>query len=79
MSKEEIFEMMKENISEIIPEIDVDSIDMQDSLKELGINSIDRMDIIVDTMEALNLRLPMVKFGRLKNIEEIIMTFMEEL
>lgn len=72
MSKNEIFETMKEVIYEYLPELEGQDIVITDSLKSLGANSIDRVDIIVDTMEKISLKVPMVEFGGLKNIEEII-------
>ncbi|EMB61668.1 acyl carrier protein [Streptococcus mutans] len=72
MSKKEIFKVMKELIYEYLPELEGRDIVITDSLKSLGANSIDRMDIIVDTMEKISLKVPMVEFGGLKNIEEII-------
>lgn len=72
MNKNEIFQIMKETIFEYLPELEAKEIVPTDSLKELGANSIDRMDIIVDTMGKISLKVPMVEFGGLKNIEEIV-------
>ena len=72
MSKEEIFEIIKENILDIIPELDLSEATMKDSLKEIGANSVDRADIIMFTMESLNIRIPMVKFGNAANIGDIV-------
>ena len=72
MSKEEIFEIIKENILDIIPELDLSEVTMKDSLKEIGANSVDRADIIMFTMESLNIRIPMVKFGNAANIGDIV-------
>lgn len=72
MSKEEIFEIIKENILDIIPELDLSEVTMKDSLKKIGANSVDRADIIMFTMESLNIRIPMVKFGNAANIGDIV-------
>lgn len=72
MNKDEIFEVIKENILEVIPDISIENITFNDSLKEIGANSVDRADIIMFSMESLNIRVPMVKFGNAKNIGEII-------
>ena len=78
MSKEEIFEIIKENILDIIPELDLSEVTMKDSLKEIGANSVDRADIIMFTMESLNIRIPMVKFGNAANIGDIVDIMYEE-
>lgn len=72
MSKNEIFELLKETVYDYLPELEGTEIVITDSLKQIGANSIDRMDIIVDTLEKLNLKVPMVEFGGLKNMEEIV-------
>ncbi|WP_024834504.1 acyl carrier protein [Ruminiclostridium josui] len=72
MTKQEIFCIIKENILEILPDLPEESITIEESLKNLGANSIDRMDIIVDTIERLQLKIPLVEFGMLKNIGEIV-------
>lgn len=72
MDKNEIFEIIKENILEVIPELTIENITMNDSLKEIGANSVDRADIIMFSMESLDIRIPMVKFGTAKNIGDIV-------
>lgn len=78
MTREEIFNIVKESIAEILPETDVESLKVEDSLRELGANSIDRADIIIDTMEALGVKIPLVEFGNLANIREIVDLFYEK-
>lgn len=72
MNKSEIFEELKKLITEALPYIEPEHIRLGDSLKDLGANSIDRMDIIVGIMEALEVRIPLVEFGKLNNIEGIV-------
>lgn len=72
MSKQMIFEMMKESISFILPDIEPDQLSIDDSLKEIGANSVDRMDIIIDMMEKLDIKIPLIEFGELKNMGEIV-------
>ncbi|MBZ9609079.1 acyl carrier protein [Clostridium estertheticum] len=79
MKKERIFEIMKEIIVDILPEISADSIKIEDSMKDLGANSIDRFDILADTMEELNIKMPLVKFGELKNLKEVVELFYENI
>ena len=46
MTQDEIFEIIKNNTLEVIPELEADSITIEESLKNLGANSIDRMEIL---------------------------------
>jgi len=72
MKREEVFKILKDAIEFVVPEINVEEVTMNDSLKELGANSIDRSEIIYTTMEDANVKLPMVSFNDAKNIGDII-------
>ncbi len=72
MTKQQIFELIKNSIREIVPEINADTVKIEQSLRDLGVNSIDRVDIIIMTMENLNIKMPLVEFGKLKNIDGIV-------
>lgn len=71
MLREEVVECVKRSIAEImdIPESEIDT---TESLKTIGANSIDRMDIIVTAMEEVGIKIPMMDFANLKNIDGII-------
>lgn len=78
MSKERIFQIIKTNVLEILPEIPVDGIRPEESLKNIGANSIDRMDIIVKTMEMVGVTIPMIEFAGIKNIQGLVDLFYEK-
>lgn len=71
MSQEEIIKVLTSVFEEIIPEVDVSSVTPEASLRDLGANSIDRAEIITDTMEQVGVSLPMVNFADAKNVGEI--------
>jgi len=75
MDKAYIFSVFKKGIAEIMIDVDINSITMQESLKELGMNSVDRADVLLQTMESLQVNVPMVKFATAKNISEIVDVF----
>ena len=72
MSKEEIFLLLKNVVVEIMPDIEPEQIKIEESLRDLGANSIDRMDIVIRMMEELNLKIPLVEFGKANNIQGLI-------
>ena len=72
MSKEDVTRVVKECIIEIIPEIPGNAIDINASLKDMGANSVDRMDIVLQAMENLNINVPPVEFGKINNIKGLI-------
>lgn len=72
MTKADVFEIVKENILDILPDVSEEEIQIEGSMKDLGANSIDRADIVVGSMEKLGLKIPLVEFGQLKNIQELV-------
>nr|ADA82592.1 acylcarrierprotein [uncultured bacterium psy1] len=71
-TKEEIFELLKSNLLEIVPEINPDQVQPVISMKDLGANSIDRVDVILLTMEALELKFPLNELGGLTNMQALV-------
>ncbi len=71
-TKEEIFELLKSNLLEIVPEIHPDQVQPVVSMKDLGANSIDRVDVILQTMEALELKFPLHELGELTNMQALV-------
>ena len=72
MNHVDIFQIVKKKILEILPEIPTDRITIDQQLRALGANSIDRMEIITLVLEHLNLRIPLVEFGNCKNIQGLV-------
>ena len=78
MNKEENFSVLRAHVAEIMG-LEESEFVIEDSLKDLGANSIDRMDIIVETMEELGIKIPMVNFGKCKNMKDIVDIYYAEI
>jgi len=57
---------------ELLPDLDPRQITRTESMKNLGANSIDRVDVIIATMKSLELRFPLTELGGLRNIGELV-------
>jgi polyketide biosynthesis acyl carrier protein len=79
VNKEEIFELLVKHTQEIIPELGGRTLMQQDSLKDLGANSLDRADIIMMTMDELSMRFPLVELAGAKNLGDLAETFYQRL
>ena len=71
MQRHEIFEVIKLNILKVIPDIHSDLITIDKSLKDLGANSVDRVEVVQYTMEDLNLKIPRVEIGKANNLSDL--------
>lgn len=79
MDKDQIFSIIKQNIVDVVPDLANRTIAIEDSLKDLGANSVDRAEIIIKSMAALQLKVPLVEFGQAKNIQELVNIFASKL
>jgi len=70
-----IYEELKTAICEVMTDLDPDLVKRSESLRNLGTNSVDRAMILMQTMEGLGVRLPMIEFAQARNIEDIIAIF----
>ena len=48
MTKDDVFQVIKKNILEVIPTISSEKITLDKYLKDLGANSVDRAEIVVE-------------------------------
>ncbi|WP_297958227.1 phosphopantetheine-binding protein [uncultured Ruminococcus sp.] len=71
MDKDQIKSILFANIADIM-DMDESEINVQESLRDLGANSVDRMEIIVETMRKIGVKINMLEFANIKNIQEMV-------
>ncbi|TYC75456.1 acyl carrier protein [Stappia sp. BW2] len=71
MDSKQIADMVIAEIRETVPELADQPISPEDSMAELGVDSIERSEVILSTMEKLGLKIPMVQLHGPKNIGEL--------
>jgi len=69
--KNEILNLIKENLLEIIPELAGKEISENENLVDLGANSIDRGELITLTLERLDLDVSRIEFVSAQTINEL--------
>ena len=72
LTQTQVFELVKKNILEILPKTQADLIVPEQSLVDLGANSVDRMEIVTLSMEDLGVKIPLMSFARVFNIESLV-------
>lgn len=71
MNKDEIFALITRHAGEVIPRLEQHAFQWSDSLRALGANSIDRSEIVMMTLEAMSLDIPLAETIRAENIGEL--------
>ena len=72
MNNQQIFALVKSIIIKVIPKFANYDITMSDSLKELGVNSLERMEITMLVMEELDIDIPRRELLGPKNLTELV-------
>ncbi|HVI46508.1 MAG TPA: acyl carrier protein [Chitinophaga sp.] len=75
---DEIFQTLIRSIREVLPELREHQFQEEDQLKELGANSIDRVEILALTVEVLSLDIPLTALQGAHNIGELAALIKEQ-
>jgi polyketide biosynthesis acyl carrier protein len=71
MRQEDVIEVIIRHAREVIPRLESHTFRHDDSLRELGANSVDRSEIVMMTLETLSLHIPLIDLARAENIAEL--------
>jgi polyketide biosynthesis acyl carrier protein len=71
MKQEDIFDILVRHTCEVIPALQDHRFQEDDSLKDLGANSVDRSEIVMMTLESLSLNIPLILIARAQNMGEL--------
>jgi len=71
MNEQGVMALIVRHAREIVPGLENHDINGDDSLRELGANSVDRSEIIMMTLESLDLQMHLVELARAHNIGEL--------
>jgi polyketide biosynthesis acyl carrier protein len=71
VDKQAIFALITKHAGEVIPRLETHDFQPSDSLRALGANSIDRSEIVMMTLEVMELDIPLSETIRAENIGEL--------
>jgi polyketide biosynthesis acyl carrier protein len=71
LSRDRILSVIKDHIAAIAMDIDPQALQAESSMRDLGLNSIDRVDVIVNTLETLGQNIPLVQFASARCLGDI--------
>lgn len=72
MNKDEVFTLLKNEIMAVLPLAKEQDITADHRLVDLGANSIDRSEIVINCMTNLNIKLDPLTLASLKNIGDLL-------
>lgn len=77
MTQDEIFAVILRNVVEVLPELADREVTPKDSMRELGANSIDRMDVVIAAQDELGIKVPASAFADAPDLGSLAAVFGE--
>jgi polyketide biosynthesis acyl carrier protein len=75
LDKQLIFNVIKANTIKVMPDIRPEDVRIDGSLSDLGANSIDRVEIVIYSLQDLGLKIPTSEMHGLKNVQGLVDLF----
>ena len=71
MNRDRIVAIILEKIREVLPEAGQAACGPEDSLSDLGLDSVERQEVVILTLQALDLDIPLVQTHGPRNVGEL--------
>jgi acyl carrier protein len=71
-SKEHILSVVKKHLIDILEDIEEEEIDPAKSMKDMGANSLDIVEVVSCSMRELKVKVPRSELAQLQNIDELV-------
>ena len=72
MTREEVVEVVKRHLVDTIEELEGVEIDPAKSMKDLGANSLDIVEVVSCSMRELKVKVPRSELNKLTNIDQLV-------
>ncbi len=73
VTKEQILEIVKEHLMDLLEdELEEEDFDPQKSMKDLGANSLDIVEVVSSTMRDLKVKVPRSELSKLTNVQALV-------
>ncbi|NVB38690.1 acyl carrier protein [Pseudenhygromyxa sp. WMMC2535] len=72
MSREDVLEVVKRHLVDTIEELEGVEIDPAKSMKDLGANSLDIVEVVSCSMRELKVKVPRAELNKLENINQLV-------
>ncbi len=72
VTKDKVMDVVKENLMDNLEDVEEGAITAEVSMKELGANSLDMVEVVSCSMRDLKVKVPRSELAELKNIGELV-------
>jgi len=71
-TKEEILKIIKQHLADNVDDMDEAKFDPAKSMKAMGANSLDIVEVVSCTMRDLKIKVPRAELAKLNNVNELV-------
>jgi len=79
LTKEEVIKVIKKHILENLEDIEESDIDTSKSMKEVGADSLDIIEVVSCSMRELNIKIPRTELSEINTIDQLADKLLEHL
>lgn len=72
MTRDEMMVVVKKNLCEAVEGLTPEAIDPAKSMKDLGANSLDIVEIVSSSMRELKVKVPRSELAKLSNLDDLV-------
>ncbi len=72
MTRDHVLSVVKKNLVDAVEGLTPEAVDTQKSMKELGANSLDIVEVVSTSMRELRIKIPRSELARLTNIDGLV-------
>ena len=72
LDKEKIFEVVKANTLKVLPDLVADDVTIDKNLSDLGANSVDRVEVVIYSLEELSLKVPTSELHGIRSLRALV-------
>ena len=78
MTQEEVFDVLKKHIlDQLEDEVEEEDIDIEKSMRDLGANSLDVVEIVTNTMRELKIKIPRDELATINTMKGLVAAMTE--
>jgi acyl carrier protein len=71
-TRDDVLAVVKRHLVDTVEGIDADAVDPAKSMKDLGANSLDIVEVVSCSMRELKVKIPRAELNKLTNINELV-------
>ncbi len=70
--QQKIFEVVKAHTLKVLIDLDPAQVTIEKSLSDLGANSVDRLEVVMNAIDALNLQVPLTALQGVRDLRGLV-------